>query len=182
MMFTIQIDDDLELALVEPSFASQYLNIITNDREHLRQWLPWVDFCHDKKAFSDFIQKSLLDYAQGTSLTCAIILQGKLVGNISFNSINQSLEKVEIGYWLSSQHQGKGIMRRAVTKFIELAFTHYGMTKVEISAAEENQRSRHVCECLGFKLEGVIRQAERVNGHLLNHAVYGLHKSEWSMI
>ncbi|OOF10420.1 ribosomal-protein-L7/L12-serine acetyltransferase, partial [Salinivibrio sp. MA427] len=94
-------------------------------------------------------------------------------------TINQSLKKVEIGYWLSSLHQGKGIVNQAVAKLIELAFTQFGMEKVQISAATENTPSRKVCERLGFTLEGVIRRAENLNGRIVDHAIYGLDRATW---
>ncbi|WP_332420376.1 GNAT family N-acetyltransferase, partial [Vibrio metschnikovii] len=60
---------------------------------------------------------------------CGMIYQDKLVGNISFNSINHQLKKVEIGYWLSSEYQGKGIVSKSVSKLVDLAFTELDMEK-----------------------------------------------------
>ena len=60
-----------------------------------------------------------------------------------------------------------------------MAFTDLDMDKVEISAAEKNVASRKVCERLGFKLEGVITQAENINGRIVDHAVYGLSRISW---
>lgn len=138
-----------------------------------------LQFAQDKAFFVEFIQKSLIDYAKGKSLTCAIVFEGQVVGNISFNSISDTLKKVEIGYWLSQTYQGKGIVSRAVAKLTEIAFNEMEMTKVQIAAAVGNQPSRRVCERLGFQLEGVITQEEKINGCLLDHAIYGLRKADW---
>ena len=103
-----------------------------------------------------------------------------LVGNISFNSINHQLKRVDMGYWFSAEYQGRGIVTRSVAMLIEIAFTELNMEKVRICAATENQSSRKLCERLGFVLEGCITRAENLNGRVVDHAVYGLHRSAWS--
>ncbi|WP_371993708.1 GNAT family N-acetyltransferase [Shewanella sp. 10N.286.54.B9] len=178
-MFTLDVEPDLALALVEHSFAGKYLDIVSLQRDYLAQWLVWPPLAHDEAFFERFIEKSLHDYAAGNSLVCGIIYRGELVGNISFNSIDKKLRKVEIGYWLSQGYQGKGIVSRSVTKLIELAFNQLKMDKVEAFVAIENQASRSVCERLGFKLEGVITRAEQLNGRMYDHAAYGLQRNDW---
>ncbi|MBF4441454.1 GNAT family N-acetyltransferase, partial [Vibrio anguillarum] len=133
----------------------------------------------NEEFFLSFIKSSLHDYADGKSLVCGMIYQDKLVGSISFNSINRQLKKVEIGYWLSSEYQGKGIVSKSVLKLTDLAFTEFDMEKVQISAASENIPSRNVCERLGFSLEGIISRAENLNGRVVDHAVYGLNRTNW---
>lgn len=179
-MFTLDVDQELELALVHPKYAKYYLEIVTKDRDYLSQWLAWPPHANDEAFFLSFIKRSLNDYAEGRSLTCTILWQGNVVGITSFNKIDHSLKTVEIGYWLSSEFQRKGIMTRSVAKLIEIAFTELGMEKVAISAAVGNQPSRSVCERLGFSLEGIITRAENLNGRIVDHAVYGLNQAEWA--
>ncbi|PID64840.1 MAG: RimJ/RimL family protein N-acetyltransferase [Gammaproteobacteria bacterium] len=124
-----------------------------------------------------FIKKSLHDYADGKSLTCAIIYQDNIVGNISFNQILPTLKKVEIGYWLRQDYQGKGIVSQSVNTLIRYAFDKLDMQVVQISAAVDNLPSRRVCERLGFTLQGIIPHAENINGRIVDHAVYTLRQS-----
>ncbi|SON48472.1 Putative ribosomal N-acetyltransferase YdaF (fragment) [Vibrio tapetis subsp. tapetis] len=111
-------------------------------------------------------------------MVCAMIYHDELVGNISFNSIDHNLKVAEIGYWLSEKQQGKGIITRSVSKLINMAFSDLGMDKVQIAAGEGNAPSRAVCERLGMKLEGIITNRENLNGRVINHAIYGLSKSD----
>ncbi|EGR1041821.1 N-acetyltransferase [Vibrio cholerae] len=178
-MFTLDVDTDLKLALVDPKFAPQYLEIVSREREYLSQWLAWPPHANSEEFFLSFIKRSLHDYADGKSLVCGMIYKDKLVGNISFNSISYQLKKVEMGYWLSSDYQGKGIVSRSVLKLIDVAFTDLDMEKVQISAATGNQPSRNVCERLGFVLEETITRAENLNGRIVDHAVYGLDRTSW---
>ncbi len=179
-MFTVKVDNEIELALVEPSFAAKYFSIVQRDLGYLSQWLVWPEHAKDEAFFLSFITKSLHDYAEGKSLTCGILYNNEVVGNIGFNSINHSLKKAEIGYWLSAQYQGCGIVTRAVSALFEMAFTQLGMEKVQICAAEGNKPSRAVCERLNMDLEGIITNAENLNGRIVDHAVYALSKAKWS--
>lgn len=176
-MFTVAVDKELELALIEPSFAKRYFEIVSQEVDYLSQWLAWPVHAKSEDFFLRFINKSLSEYAEGKGMVCAMIYQGELVGNISFNRINRHLKTVEIGYWLSEKHQGKGIITRSVQKLIEVAFYELEMEKIQIAAGEDNLPSRRVCERLGMKLEGIITNRENLNGRIINHAIYGLHKS-----
>ncbi len=177
-MFTMEVDDDIKLALVQPSFAQRYLDIVANQKDDLGQWLAWPLHADSADFFLTFITQSLRDYAQGKSMTCAILYQNQVVGNVSFNTINHQLKKVEIGYWLSEQYRGLGIVSRVVEALIRYAFSDLKMQKVQISAAVDNQASRRVCERAGLTLEGIITNAENLNGRIVDHAVYGLRRAE----
>lgn len=173
--FTLSVDSDIELALVEECFAPLYSALVSTQQDHLSQWLAWPPYCQSEQDFRLFIQRSLIDYAEGKSLTCAILFQGEVVGNCSFNDINHDLKRVKVGYWLSHEHTNKGIMTRVVKKLIDLAFTKYQMDKVELSAAVENWASRAVAERSGLVLEGVISNSERIGERILDHAIYAIH-------
>ncbi len=173
-MFTRKINEDLSLALVQPSFAKRYLEIVESQREYLGQWLAWPHEKLSEEFFVAFVRRELRRYADSLSMTCAMIYQEDIAGNISLNSIDHKLKKVEIGYWLRQDLQGNGIVTQSVNKLIEIAFDELDMSKVQISCAVGNKRSRAVCERLGFDLEGIITQEECINGHILDHAIYGL--------
>lgn len=177
-MFTLNIGPDLQLAIVEPSFATRYLDIANEERAYLCKWLRWATHAHNEAFFVEFIRKSLQGYAEGKSMTCALVYQQKIVGNVSFNNIDQELKKVEVGYWLSQKYQGMGIMTKAVSFLIEYAFSELNMDKVEIYAAAENIASRRVCERLNMNLEGIISNYENINGDIIDHAVYGIHRTD----
>ena len=177
-MFKTVIDDELSIALIEESFASHYAEISQSQNEYLSQWLAWPPHCKNEQDFRLFVQRSLHDYAEGKSMTCAIVYQDNIVGNCSFNTIDHYVQKVTIGYWLSEPYQGRGIVTRVVQKLIDIAFNELDMEKVEISAAVENQSSRKVCERLQFNLEGIITRSENLNGRIVDHVIYGLHRSK----
>ncbi|WP_342663987.1 GNAT family protein [Peribacillus kribbensis] len=112
----------------------------------------------------------------------AIIHRGKIAGTVGFNEINKSAKIGEIGYWLGQEFQGKGIMTKAVKALIEYGFKDLGLNRVEAYAASGNSKSRDLIERLGFTQEGIIRQAEWLYDHYVDHVVYGLLAEEWKCI
>ena len=179
-MFSLKVEEGLALTLVEPAFAKHYYQSVCEQRDYLSQWLVWPALADSEDFFASFIDRSLKDYADGTSLTCAMVYHGKIIGNIGFVSISQPLKKVEIGYWLSHAYQGKGIVTKSVARLISYAFETLTMEKVEIAVAVENTASRKVCERLKFELEGIISNAENLNGRIVSHAIYGLSRAKYT--
>lgn len=112
-------------------------------------------------------------------MTCAIFYQDNLVGNIGLHEINHDLQRACIGYWLSEEVQGKGIVTLSCQKMLEYAFGTLSMELVQLRAAKENTASRAVAERLGMSLEGIISRNEKVQDRVLDHAVYALRKSDW---
>lgn len=53
------------------------------------------------------------------------------------------------------------------------------MNRIEIRCADANVRSRAIPERLGFKLEGVLRQALCRHLQIYDDIIYGLLKEEW---
>jgi len=176
-MFTITIDDEVKLALIQESFAPHYVELLSTQKEYLSQWLAWPAFCQAEQDFRLFAQRMLHEYADGKSMTCAIVYHDKIVGNCSFNTINHDTKCAEVGYWLSNKHQGKGIVTRVVTKLIDIAFNDLMLEKVQLSAAKDNLASRAVAERCGMILEGIVTNREKIGERILDHAIYGIHKS-----
>ena len=176
MNFCHKVDEQLTLAIVQPCLAEEIYALVDSNREHLAQWMPWIESTKGVEQISNWIKQSLMSFSEGTGITCAILLNNTVVGIIGYNKIDKSLKKVKIGYWVSSEHQGKGIITRACRHLIGHAFNELAVNKVEITVATENIKSRAVCERLGMELEGIISNSERVGDQIYDHAVYSLKK------
>ncbi|MFP3338955.1 GNAT family protein, partial [Micrococcus sp. SIMBA_131] len=87
--------------------------------------------------------------------------------------------KASIGYWLAENFQGNGIMTAAVKGIIDQAFHEYGLNRVEIQCGIENKKSRAIPERIGFKQEGVVRDAEYLYGHFHDTILYSRLSREW---
>src|SRR6185503_18828974 len=103
------------------------------------------------------------EYSAGRQFHANIRYRGTVVGGtgVRFSRPNA---KAEIGYWLSADAVGHGIVTRSTKALTTAAFADLGLRRVSIRAAVDNVRSRAVPERLGFGYEGVLRANEVVGG------------------
>ena len=175
-MFTYRVDKEINLIFLQHSMADSLYELVDANREYLKEWMPWVANTNSPDDIKAFIERSINGFSKNESLVCGIEYQETLVGIISFNKISKELKKVVLGYWIAEQMQGRGIITRCCNSLIEYAFDEMEMQKVEIRSASDNTKSRSVCDRLGFTLEGVVSNSENINGRIVDHAVYGIHK------
>ncbi len=69
-------------------------------------------------------------------------------------------------------------MTASCRAFVSHAFFTWKLNRVTIECATQNTRSRAIPERLGFKLEGITREIEWLRDHYVDHALYGLLKSD----
>ena len=177
--FHLRIDDDLELRQRMPADAEELFALTDESRQHLRRWLPWLPICRTVEDTRFNIEVTLRDADDGVGLALLILEHGKIVGVTGFNTICKDNRSGQIGYWLGQQHQGRGIMTRAVRALMQHGFDHLGLNRISISAAVGNLKSRAIPERLGFLQEGIAREVEWVNGRPLDHAVYAMTRNDW---
>ncbi len=175
-MLVLDVDEDIQLSSVQESYAKVYVALARENYDYLARWLVWPPFIKTEEDFGGFISRCKSAFERRDAITFGIIYAGDLIGNIAYKYINTELKKVEVGYWIAASHQGKGIICRACSRLVEYAFADLDMVKVEMCVASGNKPSRAVCERLGMTLEGIITNAEVVQGRVLDHAVYGLHR------
>ena len=98
---------------------------------------------------------------------------------MGFHKIDWLNRSTSIGYWLGESYQGKGLITKACSKVLEYSFGRMGLNRIEIRCATENLKSRAIPERLGFKDEGIIRDAEWLYDHYVDHIIYGMLESQW---
>jgi ribosomal-protein-serine acetyltransferase len=140
-------------------------------------WPPKTKSPEDTESFIKFCLTGL---SENKELACGIQYNGRLVGVITLNEINQDLKKVIIGYWVSAEFQRQGFITKSCKALIEYAFDQLSMAKIQIHVATENIPSQKVCERLGFHLEGTIKNSENLHGKIVDHNIYGLMKVDSS--
>ena len=178
-MFHKQIQDGVYLKLLEERHAPAAFAAVDQDREHLGEWLPWVDQTTEVDYTAAFIQTSLEQFARNEALAAGIWCGEEFIGGIGTHKIDWLNRKVEIGYWIASRFQGRGIITAACRALIDHAFGEWKLNRVEIHCADGNEKSCAIAKRLGFQFEGVLRKAQLVNGEYLDIRVYALLFEEW---
>jgi len=180
-MFSCTVDQEINLQLLQPDHAEAVFAVVEQNRQHLRAWLPWVDKNRSSDDTRKFIQLSLHSLAEMRGVTCGIWFNDQFVGCVDLLKTDKRNHFAEIGYWLSAEHQGKGIMTRSCRRIIVYAFEELGLHRLLIRAAAENERSRAIPEQLGFTQEGVQRQVFWLHDRYFDLVNYSLLNDEWQV-
>ena len=180
-MTSILIDDDLLLRSYKPEDAGDLFRCINESREHLRQFLPWVDGTTRPEHSVHFIQTAITQQALGEALALGVFLQQsrQLIGGIGMQHWNQDVKRAQVGYWIAKPHEGRGLMQRSAERFLDFLFRKMGLNKIEMHIAAHNTRSLQLATRLGAQQEGVLRQSTRLAGKLEDVVVTGILRSEW---
>lgn len=179
MIFSYRIDERLELSLAEERHAEEAYLLIKRNYEHLREWLPWLKEDFSLEQTQSFIKQNLQNFAENRGFSMRILFEGRMAGQIGYNTIDGQNRRTEIGYWMAASFQGNGIMTKACRALINHAFEELKLNRVEINCATGNKRSRMIPERLGFTLEGVLREGEWLHDSFHDLAVYSMLARDW---
>lgn len=174
-----QLDSEIKLRPYIESDAEEIFVAIKENYEHLHPFLHWVVPEYSIEMTKEFIQQSQKAAEEKKNQGFGIFYQDKLIGAIGFNKFDWKCHKTEIGYWLAKDFEGQGIITKSCKLLINYAFDELEINRIEIRCADVNVRSRAIPERLGFKLEGVLRQALCRHSQIYDDTIYGLLKDDW---
>jgi ribosomal-protein-serine acetyltransferase len=181
-LFHRRLDEEIELRSLDQPDAETLFDLTDRNRDHLRAWLPWVDGTRTVRDTLTFIRTALEQERDGDGFQAGIWYHGDLAGVVGYHRIDWPRRRVALGYWLAKAFEGRGIMTRACRVLVEHALHELGLERVEIRAATGNVRSRAIPLRLGFDEEGVVRRAEWLYDHFVDHVVYAMSRSRWASL
>ena len=178
-MFKCVIEGDIELKLLGIEHAAELFLQIDSNRSFLREWLSFVDKNTNVEETKEYIKSTRQQFVSNSGIQAGIWYQNQLCGMISIHNINWTHKSATMGYWLGEKYQSQGIITKVCQRSIRYVFEELQLNRVEIRCAEMNKKSRAVPERLGFKQEGMIREAEWLYDHYVNHVIYSALSKEW---
>jgi len=125
--------------------------------------------------------RSFLEFASSdeTILYRAIEINGEAAGGIGISPQKDYRRKnAELGYWLSEDYWGCGIMTRAIGEMVKLSFDKLDINRVFATPFETNYASHRVLEKAGFTLEARFEKNVIKNGELWDELVYAIRRKE----
>ncbi|HWP82210.1 MAG TPA: GNAT family protein [Bacteroidota bacterium] len=178
-LLNISVDNEITLKVLEENDAEALYRHVDAHRAYMREWLPWVDSEQSPADTKRFIQLVQQQYRQHEGLQTGIWYNGEIAGVIGYHRFDWPNRATSIGYWLSKEFQGHGIMTRSCRALVDYAFGELGLHRVEIRCAVGNLKSRAIPERLGFRVEGTAREAEWLYDHFVDLIVYAMLDYEW---
>jgi ribosomal-protein-serine acetyltransferase len=143
-------------------------------RADLEKWLPWVPFTPDLEAMRRYTMAAMADWDGHRA--CRFVIRApsthRLLGVVGIESLTNLHANGDLGYWLRSDATGAGLMTEAARLVLTWAFGPLGAHRIRVAASTENHASLGVIRRLGFRFEGIARQAEFCHHRWLDHAVF----------
>lgn len=101
------------------------------------------------------------------------------VGNVSLDSIESRHRTARLSIFIGDAAQrGKSLGTRAINLLANYAFNFLNLNKIWCKATAGDEQIVRFYENLGFRIEGVMRQHEFVNGQYLDKIIFGLLRDE----
>ena len=155
---TLDDAEDLAKAANNPNVA-RYLRKVFPCPYKLQDAIDYINYATDKE--DDVVLGIVVD-CKVCGCVCA-----RMRGDVYANSC-------ELGYWLSEQFWGKGLMTLVVKEFCDFVFENYDIHRIDAEVFADNVASRRVLEKTGFELEGLYRQKVHKDGRFMDEAVYAI--------
>lgn len=160
---TVQISPAITLVPLSVSDAEAIFPLIDSDRLNLGQYLDWVDTVTDLESTRIYLERRINSGLNG-AIWYKITFNDAVVGVFGIKVIRQSRACAEIGYWLHSDYQGKGIVTQTVAGFGEHLKSAGFIRRFEIRCMSGNQASIAVALRLGGRQTGTVTNFRLLNG------------------
>lgn len=130
--------------------------------------MPWAKTIPSLDDSEEFVRRAIANWVIKDNIEPYLPLfifdtvTGLFLGSTGYHHMNWDVPALEIGYWLRTTQQKRGIMTEAVNAITRYAFQHLKTKRVEIRCDIQNSKSRKVAERLGYTLEATLKY-NRIN-------------------
>ena len=152
-------------------YAKDLAKVLNNKKilDNLRDGLPYPYKENDAEEFISAMQKA----DKNNVFAFAIVNEDKCIGSIGvFRQENIHFKTAELGYYISEEYWGKGIMTQAVKEVCEYVFNNSDIIRIFAEPFAFNIASQRVLEKNGFCFEGVLKDNAYKNGRVIDMKMY----------
>jgi len=164
---------DINIRTWKMEDAQSLAKALNNKKIHdnLRDGLPFPYTVSDAK---DFIS-AMLATDDNNTFAWAITVDDTAIGSIGvFRKENVHRLTAEMGYYISEEYWGKGIMTEAVKQACNYIFENTDIIRIFADPYASNTGSCRVLENAGFVYEGTLRKNAVKNGQIADMKMYAI--------
>jgi ribosomal-protein-alanine N-acetyltransferase len=158
----------LELRKLSEEDKHEIFNLRTDERVNLYLDRDKPENIQDAIDFINYINKGI-DKGQSNYWAICLRTNRRLLGTICLWNFSEEEQSAEIGFELSFDAQGKGLMKEAIGAVIHYAFTQSLLARLDAFVRKENSRSIRLLEKNNF-----ILQSETADEHNQLNRIYSL--------
>lgn len=192
-VFSIDAKTNFGVRLAHYSDAPYLQQAIQNSIDSLANWLLFGGTHYSVHTAKTWIEGSI-DWA-GKGLGYEFLIHHvdvdnhdtsyppnkKILGGVCINPIEPGSRFANLGYWLTNEACGKGIITLAAMFVAHFAFTQLKLQRLELVIDTYNQASISVAHRLGASLEGKARNRLRINQNYHDAYVYSLTPADFGL-
>ena len=156
---------------LRPSDAVALHAIATLEDVAKHSWAPPAT----PRAVRAFIEWARRERRVGRYLGFAVVAQpsGELAGMFELRRAQSNFFRAEIGFFIAPQFWGTGLFREAARLVLDFAFS-IGAYRIEARTDVGNGRGNSALSKIGFRHEGVLRDAFVCNGQYADENLWAL--------
>lgn len=117
---------------------------------------------------------SILEEGTGVRWGITLTGQNEVIGSCGFLNVSAKHQRAEIGFELSSDYWGRGIVGEALRAVVRHGFAQLGFHRIEALVEPANTASQQLLERVGFTREGLLRGYEFTRGKYDDLYMYSL--------
>lgn len=156
---------------IAPMFAAIVESMATVGR-----WMSWCPPDYSLQDATAWYQRSAQAWAAEGDREFGIFdaASGEVLGSVGINQINRLNLFGNMGYWVRTSCERRGIASTAARLAASFAFANLGLVRIEIVILPDNLPSRRVAEKIGARFECIARSRLQFKGETRDAAVYSL--------
>jgi len=177
------ITDRLILRLPEFEDAQVMCDFVIKNKDHLSPWeLAQKDITTQKNYWEKKIEEVRNNFQSDKSCCLNIYTKedNQLIGMVNYdNFIRGAFHSCFLGFKISKQAQGKGLMTEALQFSIRYVFKTLNLHRIGANYMPHNKASARVLEKCGFTQEGIAEDYLCINGKWERHILNSLINKDW---
>lgn len=138
---------------------------------------PWKEL-QEAEAWFQRVAK-LQTSGKGLMFAIALRETDRIIGTCTVFALEEENAHAELGYILGRPHWGQGLMKEALTAFIDCVFWTMPIHRLEAQLDARNTTSSRLLQRLGFERDGILRERWTTRGVVSDVEVYSRLRSEW---
>ena len=157
------------IRLLTPADAEEIAALYVANRDFLAPFEP----DRTEEFFTPEFQRRRIDTAGEDHWRWGIIDGDRIAGMIVLADVLRgALQVGNVGYWVDSTHNGRGLATAALADVIAFAFGEGELHRLEAGTLVHNHASQRVLEKNGFERYGLARKLLKINGEWRDHVLF----------
>jgi [ribosomal protein S5]-alanine N-acetyltransferase len=162
--------------------GAQYASYYAENKDFLQAWSPtFRREMFSARDWEDSIPLIYQQYVMGSAIRFGLYEEGQLIGVANVIDIKKSPAHFgTLGYTLSEDRQGRGLMREALEAVMDHCFGKMNLHRLTANYMPRNERSGRLLRKLGFNVDGYSRDYLLIDGKWEDHVMCSIINEQWN--